>query len=254
MNHYTDINALPKILVKNPKYEREICLWGTHIDYLNDKNEGKIGKQVIQKLNENNPEIQLNDLLDDIYVISFSEIEDSLPMWNMYGGNGSGVMLKFDFYNSNFTNYNMTKCTYKDIDEVIRVDQSFTNLLKRPAIRIGSLGHDGILPDNEQIKIRQMAIPGYSMAYRVAPKDKSFIYEEERRMFTTSNARNVKYRVRNNLLIPYIEEYFPQRILKEIWIGPTNDMERSTKSINMLLKTRGFKDVVIKQSNVPYRS
>lgn len=253
MNHYTDINALTKILVEYPTNQNEICLWATHIDYLNDKTEGKIGRQVIKKLTENNPDIELKELINDVYIISFSDAEDSLPMWSMYGANGSGIMLKFDFINSDFTKYNMTKCTYKDIDDVVAENQKFINLLKRPAVRIGSNGHDGTLPDSQQAFVKDWAISSISASTVVAPKDKSFHHEDERRLFTCTTPDKIKYRVRNNLLIPYIEEFFPKKVLKEIWIGPTNDVNRIRKSIDLLLKTRGFNDVIIKESSVPYR-
>lgn len=57
----------------------------------------------------------------------------------------------------------------------------------------------------------------------------------------------------NNLIIPYIEQYFPKSALKEIWIGPTNDMNRATYSLRKYLDHMGFNEVEIKQSQVPYR-
>lgn len=63
----------------------------------------------------------------------------------------------------------------------------------------------------------------------------------------------IKYRLKNNLIVPYVELYLPKSALKEIWIGPTNDMERATKSLRIYLDHMGFNEVEIKQSKVPYR-
>ena len=65
--------------------------------------------------------------------------------------------------------------------------------------------------------------------------------------------QKIEFRHRNNLIIPYIKNYLPKFALKEIWIGPANDMDRVAKSLKKYLDYMGFGDVVIKKSRIPYR-
>ena len=80
-------------------------------------------------------------------------------------------------------------------------------------------------------------------------------YENEIRLLIQPDKDSkIKHRCQNNLIVPYIENFFPQKALKEIWIGPTNDRERTKKSLKAYLDYMGFSDVEIKQSEVPYRT
>lgn len=86
----------------------------------------------------------------------------------------------------------------------------------------------------------------------ICGKHSAYEYEQEVRCFLTSS-QPIKYRLKNNLIVPYIELYLPKSALKEIWIGPTNDMEWATKSLRTYLDHMGFNEVEIKQSKIPYR-
>lgn len=86
----------------------------------------------------------------------------------------------------------------------------------------------------------------------VLGKNPAYEYEQEVRWFFPAN-EIIKYRLKNNLIVPYVEQYLPKSALKEIWIGPNNDMNRAIQSLRMYLDHMGFNDVEIKQSKVPYR-
>lgn len=49
------------------------------------------------------------------------------------------------------------------------------------------------------------------------------------------------------------KNYLPKSALKEVWIGPANDMTRVAKSLKRYLDYMGFGNVVIKKSQIPYR-
>lgn len=78
-------------------------------------------------------------------------------------------------------------------------------------------------------------------------------YNQETKGSSVEKKEFIKYRLKNNLIVPYVELYLPKSALKEIWIGPTNDMELATKSLRTYLDHMGFNEVEIKQSKVPYR-
>ena len=65
---------------------------------MNDKDECRFGLKIISSLKTKFPALDfslLNQPASTAF-ISFSQTLDSLPMWNMYGRNGSGVMLGFN--------------------------------------------------------------------------------------------------------------------------------------------------------------
>ena len=62
----------------------------------------------------------------------------------------------------------------------------------------------------------------------------------------------LKFRTKPNLLIPYIEFRFPKEAIKEIIIGPTQDVELVMNSLGFFLRTLNIK-INIKQTNIPYR-
>lgn len=118
---YTNIDALFNgIILKEPKNEgAEICLWASNYLYMNDPSEIATGQEYVNKIlkeylveDDDNNEIQ--DKMDDVdyYITSFSMTSDSLPMWGMYGKNGSGIALGFDRAIIEKTNPSLYRCTY----------------------------------------------------------------------------------------------------------------------------------------------
>ena len=84
-------------------------------------------------------------------------------------------------------------------------------------------------------------------------KNPYYKYENEVRLLQLAK-ENIEYRYQNNLIIPYIKNYFPKSALKEVWIGPANDIERTKKSLRAYLDANGFNNVKIMASKIPYRS
>ena len=97
--YYTDMNALVNgIIVPEPEVNREICLWATKWSHLNDSQENYIALDMLKDVFKNNLEVYYAfvSLSGDNHSISFSKEKDSLPMWSMYGAQGTGIMLEFD--------------------------------------------------------------------------------------------------------------------------------------------------------------
>ena len=97
--YYTDMNALVNgIIVPEPEVNREICLWATKWSHLNDSQENYIALDMLKDVFKNNLEVYnaFVSLSGDNHSISFSKEKDYLPMWSMYGAQGTGIMLEFD--------------------------------------------------------------------------------------------------------------------------------------------------------------
>ena len=120
--HYTTIEALVNgIIAPSPRNGEEICIRATHNQYMNDPSEFRWGVSLLEKifaeLEKNGVDIQsIKDLFEgykkNFYFLCFSEQADSLPMWNMYGGNGHGVALKFGKFQQTEQNEWLVKCEY----------------------------------------------------------------------------------------------------------------------------------------------
>ena len=263
---YTNIDALfSGVVVKEPKLNEEICLWASNQMYLNDPNETVTGQKFFEEIvyeyfveKDNNKNKSNSYEGTDCFITSFSATKDSLPMWSMYGKNGAGIALGFDkniiHKGSNDALY---KCIY--LDKVTKnkiaslckkykgkkIDEE-TFIILFIAIVLATLFN--VQDKEEQSELKPIA------QFMLYAKEPAYKYEDEVRLLIQPNENlAIKYRCQNNLIIPYIENFFPKKALKEIWVGPTNDMERTIKSLETYLNYMGFSDVEIKKSEVPYR-
>ena len=267
---YTNIEALFNgIIVKEPKKtNEEICLWASHYMYLNDPTEIAIIQEYINEILdkyfvEKDNDKTIIDLISDTkyFITSFSTTLDSLPMWSMYGKNGSGIALGFDkdAIHRGSKNEPLCRCVYLD-KEVKNKIEFFCERYKGKKITkedfsIG-LGFSlfaillaTVLKGNKE----QFDDIVSFLQFIMGLKSPAYNFENEIRLIVQPEDSEIKYRSQNNLIIPYTENFFPKKVLKEIWIGPTNDMERTEKSLRSYLDNKGFSDVKICRSIIPLR-
>ena len=265
---YTNIDALFNgIIVKEPKAEgEEICLWASNYLYVNDPDEIATGQRYANRiLNKHFVEGRNYKIAEDTdeidyYITSFSTIKDSLPMWGIYGKNGAGISLGFDREIINRTKSTLYKCVYLDKDLKSKVNSycKQTKGEKIPKEFFEFYPFILILTSlfNEDKKEAIDAIDNFLsfLLFTIYAKNPAYKYEDEVRLLIQSDVNtNIKYHVKNNLIIPYTENLFPKEALKEIWVGPTTDMKRTIKSLETYLAHKGFKNVKIISSNVHYR-
>ena len=249
--HYTDIEALLNgIIVSNPKPEEEICLRATRWTHLNDKEEIESGLKLIGGGSTE----QLKSVSDSLREyhgsscsLSFCRSKDSLPMWGMYGKNGAGVMLAFDtrLLRSMF-GFHLLPCIYEGSD----YDNEVVNMLS--ALDLG----DGFnsLDTSGQLYISFIL----SAVFVSLRKNAAFTFEDEVRIIGLGNhhfglPKTTQYRISRGVITPYVNVFLPKSALKEVWIGPTNDIKLAQESTEEFLQSRGFYDVKVKISQVPYR-
>lgn len=247
--YYTDIDALLNgIIVKDPKENKEICLWATRCTHLNDKNELMEGIEQMKKIVKPHVVEKLNEAVKVGHTISFSRQRDSLPMWSMYGRNGTGVMLSFDVEVLAEKYFNrLQPCVYVGTEYDNDV---FDNIYKR------DWGEEF---KNANNKMKSDVSICMAFQYIMLRKNRTFEYEDECRIigigfpyFMKEKDREVLYRNKNGIIVPYIEEFFPKEALKEVMLGPNLDPELSKATLEEFLNSRGF-NVEVKMSKVPYR-
>lgn len=274
--HYTSVDALfGGIIVKNePKPDKEICLWATNCRYMNDPEELNTGIQFANEVLDSFFKESIQDeykqkeneelLKDRTYITSFSSAVDCLPMWGMYGQNGQGLALGFDTTVIK-TNFILSKCVYATDENKKWLKEEISKLKHVPNDWWKQLEVENILSNFFESFGNLLGV--YILLWSLG-KHPAYEYEkEERAIFqimkdvhnqdtqdsSEPNKKTIKYRLRGNLIVPYIELYLPKSALKEIWIGPNNDMKRAVQSLRTYLDYMGFNEVEIKQSKVPYR-
>lgn len=100
--HYASVRALyDGIIVKKPEENKEICLRVSNCAYMNDPQEVREGISFVDKISGFKSTLKAskddeNRLKEMFYLISFTSKKDFLPMWSMYGNNGTGITLGFD--------------------------------------------------------------------------------------------------------------------------------------------------------------
>ena len=265
---YTNIEALFNgIIVKNPILNKEICLWASNCEYMNDPDEVRTGRKFIDKAfklsldkkrvsSSENKKIE-EAIKKDFFITSFSLSQDSLPMWEMYGRKGCGIALGFDkdILLNDFSDF-MYRCIYVDnthknivsqlLKEPISINENLNLTNKEDAIKMfGKL----IIDIMENIITFSLV----SVGAMFLVKNPYYKYENEVRLLQIAKEK-IEYRYQNNFIIPYIKNYFSKSVLKEIWIGPANSIDRTKKSLRIYLDANGFDNVKITSSKIPYRS
>ncbi|MEG0899751.1 MAG: DUF2971 domain-containing protein [Oscillospiraceae bacterium] len=266
---YTNIEALFNgIIAKETKnVGSEICLWASNYLYMNDPSEIATGQKYVDKILkeyfiEDDDDKDIQDKTDDVdyYITSFSMTGDSLPMWSMYGKNGAGIALGFDRAIIEKVNPSLYRCSYLD-DKLKNKITKFCEKMKGEKISQEVFGFVFIIAFfalllNDDKKQREKMIDSFLpfLLFMTYAKDPAYKYEDEVRLLIHSDENSeIKYRAQNNLIIPYIDNYFPKEALTTVVVGPTNDMKRTVKSIDRYLKSKGFNNLQIIESKVPYR-
>lgn len=235
--HYTSVGALVDgVLPEHAEPGKEICLRATHVNYMNDPLELEKGKELLRKYlklnNASYTEEELQQLYSEIYSISFSKNEDSIPMWSMYGGN-SGIALQFELD-----------------DDIIsdRVNDD-TTLLRECFYDAKKYACYFMLISN----VRGAPCDAIIAYAPLLLKNKDFEYENEWRIVGEFADAIIKYRHKNGIIIPYKELFLPKSCLTRIKVGPTANFDFVKASLLHFLKERGFESVEIVKSTAPLR-
>ena len=270
--HFTSCAGLYGMLKDYSMDNPYLTMWATHSSFMNDPTEYEYGKDMCQKvlklyeekegIAKTNRSIfrvakkQISKFMsnDAPYLISLSKNIDSAAMWSMYSSNGSGIALKFDistlnrYMNSNSGCVSMTECIYhKTAKEILDDNGAYIKVM-----------HDIMYAQIK--KYNNDSLPKVLLIDLAAQiKHSSYAYENEYRLVIEKKDNPVGFRIRNNVIIPYIEVKIPIEALWGIIIGPTANYEYIKKSLEVFLSNLGDNTAInriiknIKSSDVPYR-
>lgn len=245
--HYTDINALIKILGKD-----RIVLWATNITYLNDSHELTEGIEVISEVHK---ELLHPGAFRSYYITSFSSNKDSLSMWGMYAANGYGFALGFDFDELSNKYPILTRCIYGKEN----VKESFTNthtlIQSGTMVNFATCEPSKMSKENEQANRKALAENNIIVTC-LSAKNEAYLHEAEMRgVIYCNECSRIYFRTRNGYIVPYIEVELPKSALKEIIIGPTDNSDLKELSILHFLQINGYNlnEIKVTRSKIPYR-
>lgn len=237
--HYTTIDALINgIISEKPKKGREVCLRATHSRFVNDPEEIIKGARLFAQVIGQKDSSKLEDehfkgiirMYDNLFLISFSEDNDSLPLWNTYANRSTGVAIGLERIKSLSIKDIVVKCIYGA--------DAFKKRLK-------------MYLDSDKLKIGSYLLI-YSFAQLL--KNEAFAYEKEIRLIGDFKRVPIKFREKNGYIIPYKEIYFAKEQIKSITLGPCQNMDNAEYSLRQFLDSRGFNHVKINKSRIPYRN
>jgi hypothetical protein len=214
----------------------------------------------------------------NVCVCSFSEASDSLSQWRAYGGS-SGFAIGFSHKVLQVAvekqAFFLAQCIYDPATQLEIVSALVEEVLDEHLSKRS--GIEGLELDKESAEMFwETGGNLLDYLYRYAPmlKDQAFKEEKEWRIISLPVlAHNLDYREGRSLIIPYYRlplwEEGKETEIYEVIVGPTQDVERSIKSLRKMMmgsgvvRDRSLKglDLIkeggrytpIKASQVPYR-
>jgi len=217
----------------------------TDIDFLNDSQELVHGKEriltqlktvqnsfkqpmgLVRKL-----EAELETAMKNhsFYTASFCNKGDKLRQWLAYCPNG-GYSIGFD--KAQLIDH------FKSFGHKLSEDSSVAASIEYDRVALaGKALH--IMRSKSREKEDYLSILRDSLFY----KDDNFSDEEEFRVLLPDCRTNEPliegWHVKNNIIIPYINEPLPISMVKEIYISPMHDQALAQKSLEKIKKARGY--------------
>lgn len=268
--HYTDLNAA-KSITENAQ------VWLTDYRFLNDKEEFTNGYEVLlDALDEYHdysgkyPKDFIDDMTkavgfirgsgfqalerNNIFVSSFSRTPDLLNQWRSYG------MYCLE----------LNEFFFRD-DEVVVLDCHYLQHEGDALDYANGLINDYIFPELVEVWSKNKSLVSLELSslidiYALSFKHQAFYDENEIRFVISCSPddKRINFRVRGNLLIPYIPLAFEPQLLKSITVGPIDNQELACASLttfseNISRKVKqGQGDIeywlVVENSEIPYRN
>lgn len=214
----------------------------------------------------------LNEVLFIPFIACFSSSGDVLSQWRAYSDNASGISIGFN------TEYFEINEQPPDLTKINIIHMSWGQVIyeekkqKEKVIEIFQQYSDEIKADDYDLVMQKSTECGAKLV-SISPviKNPNFSEEQEwriihpvrvgtvdNRIYAFDAANNIEYFHSNNRIVPYIPLDLSEKkdIIKpinEIYLGPKNPDIKNKASIIGFLQEKGFENVEIKVSEVPYR-
>ncbi|MBX5145388.1 DUF2971 domain-containing protein [Rhizobium lentis] len=256
LSHYCDLNALHSVLTNNQ-------LWASNIQFMNDELEMEYGIEVARGIVKDylkggaKPNVmtyrRLRNDIPDVYACCFCVDPDLLSQWRGYGLSKQSVSIQFDRqrlsdfakkYSADLVNIIYGASDARQLYEGLATEGSILTYYRELQGKMEGLNATAL----EKNLILQAAA-------RI--KDPSFREEAEWRIVAHGGQRELHFRPKEHLLVPYIKIGDPETALPVlgITVGPGKDVDLTIKSIEKFLASSSFYgNVPVVRSGVPFRS
>ena len=276
IHHYTSPEGMKGILESGN-------FWYTHARFLNDSsecnyiyrlfpkfpdvyNESLLDEQFFNLIRGisnsflNNNYYKYDDensiIADDIYVVSFSQDDDSLPLWNYYTKNNDSIgynisfsILPFDYSSMQFKFIHGSVIYDKDKQKELLKEI----LLKYNEFFIDNKNQINSNPNHKKNFIEQFI--NILELYNIFFKHSAYEPEKEYRavVYSVSNYAGMtrQFRTHKGLYIPYISLGYDKPCISRVNIAPNNNNDLYEYGTKMLLQTLGLNNLVVKNSGIP---
>ncbi|MDR6757195.1 hypothetical protein J2Y48_002491 [Mycoplana sp. BE70] len=260
LSHYTSLDGFLGII-------RESRIRASNILFLNDKEEMQYGinvaRDVINELVEQEPSAAAlkptgrsprPNVIPDTYACCFCEEADMLSQWRGYGSASQSVSIQFD----GPLLAKVARALQFDLEAVIYGKKRAMELLRETlndevttaTIIRSLLKDDGYNVDDYRRSVTLDLSPRF--------KNDAFAEEREWRIIAKAHVvKQVEYRTRDNVIMPYVNISNPTVGLPitRVTIGPGKDTALTRKSVEKFLsQTQFYSHVKAVESSIPFRT
>ncbi|TXC79088.1 DUF2971 domain-containing protein [Paraburkholderia azotifigens] len=275
--HYTDLNGFVGIV-------DSAGFWLSDHRFLNDAQEFEDGRiltiSLLRRMAEKKRYKNFRDVLgnvaasleqhkeDPYYVCSFSKVPDSLDQWRAYGQNGAGISIVFGNSSGGRSPFNLPPVLVTR--KVVYDDHAKARILLAEIRKYAfeyelDVKHGNTIREDDWVS--QMTT-WLSMNF-INFKHKAFASEQEVRLIVATDHikefHELKHRAGKYGIVPYVstggwnqdnlasESESFRLPIEEVRVGPAANRDALIRSIEVFLTDKGYKNVLVKRSDVPFR-
>jgi hypothetical protein len=264
ISHYTTIGGMMGII-------EDGCVWASNVSYLNDREELTHGlsgatraleivtkdetyAKWVSSLRAVVKEIQ-SGRMPNTYAACFCQGSDVLSQWRGYGGSEQAVAISFDRADLEALLSSQKAVLYPVVYGKLNANQQITEQLRENLDELTIFEHAA--GDYSLAEKRRRA---YRMLSRLLPQFKNIGFQDEREWRFVVQHETVReqvcFRAVGNVVVPYIKlgpgEGSPLPI-RRIRVGPGREMDLTKRSVELYLGSRGYSDVKVFITKVPFR-
>lgn len=275
--HYTGAHALKNIIHTN-------SFWITKSEYLNDSTEQVVIMRLLKHFYKSNSKMsgEIQDFIMDAlkkylndynyYILSFSESDDSLPLWNYYSENDGynigveqeEVLSLLERYFKGFDDENQVINTLVEYVDEGYTNEKLSNIINELLLPFIHFTVEDLNIYSKVTKLQEVILELANMSFSI--KNSAYSSEKEERIVVITKkdselTKQEEFRVFKGAFIPYIvfnKEDSPEYNIpiKKIKISPYQTLDVTKNSILYMLNHGRYKEIKVEDitiSNIPSR-
>jgi hypothetical protein len=269
LHHYTSLEALESVI-------RSRCLWATHVNFLNDTSESKLGLRLMAKVARE----AMGDALGadaeflhyflrwieghafedvSVYVLCFSEAHDDLGQWRAYTNYGSGVCLSLSssmlVARMQEQGWTFQNCRYGQPSQLTWADAILSRMRTQASVKLGATEASHVARFDEVLSATMPDL----LQVAATIKHSAFSAERETRFISPmirAGDPRIHFYAKGKLSIPYVHFDLGETPLSvhQIMVGPGADQPSMQARVAKLVREAGVVGpCILGATDIPYR-